>query len=434
MYKYKKYVASFLLAFTVMLFSCVSVFAVGYKEYSNYYRYSYDEKENFDGSDYVFNMCPTYAFTLVSVVNGKLSGGFDDETRLEITSVQRYNGRIVQINFSILDDYRYIETIDYTTSNTRYEYKTNKKSSNFAPIYASYFENKTYGYTIDWSYISIPDGIIEAGEQFSYYDYFGNEKTIMFNGNGGIFGGASHNSFEEWEKAEFPDISNYIPDITDEKYQIRDIMEYLPEMPDSLDIVDWLKYLSSLFPSAFSWFWDNVRGISFYVVDLIKGFFNFISDFFKAFFENLKNVFVSLFDFSNVDVVGKIAERSAELRTLFELKFPILKTISEIGTAIETLEKDNSAIFSFPDVTFPLFNGKTLTISGFTVTFDIVKKIRVYTDPIIIGIVYLSTFLFFKNALPDMLGGVGGGVHQTGDSISQHIYEEQQKNRNKIGF
>lgn len=150
--------------------------------------------------------------------------------------------------------------------------------------------------------------------------------------------------------------------------------------------------------------------------------------------ENIKESFKAFFISDSENYSAYISKKHENFMTLFYTKFPILEMPTKIKTAVESIQKGNTAIFTFSDVTFPLFNGKEFTIKGFTVEVDIVKKIRTFTDPIILGIAYLSTINFCKNEIPNLIGGVGAGVHQAGDSISQSIYNEQQKNRTKIGF
>lgn len=179
--------------------------------------------------------------------------------------------------------------------------------------------------------------------------------------------------------------------------------------------------------------------------EVLKGLWDDITDFFKLFdkttIDALKNIpkqimdlpdsiktFFSTFLISDEEDYTKyLSKKHDSFMTLFYTKFPILEMPAKIKIAVESIQKGNTAIFTFSDVTFPLFNGKSFTIKGFKVEIDIVKKIRTFTDPIILGIAYLSTINFCKNEIPNLIGGVGAGVHQVGDSISQSIHNERLK-------
>lgn len=369
-----------------------------------YWLYIYSEDDNFDGSSYVYNSSPNFAGTQYANTSPN-SFGYVTETYFKVSGVTRNNeGYITLISLSfITTDYKFISAKEYSSGVchlSKYDvgYRLNDMiNSTISSIYGPY---SYWGYKIDWSYIDIPEDMFAAGEQFTYYDYSGNPKTVTFNGNGGIFG---LNSYEgELPESEFPDIKDYIPDINDEKYQFKSLSDYLPEMPDSLDIVDWVKYLSSLFPSVFSWFWDNLSGIITYLIDLAKGFFNFISDFLKAFFENLKNVFVSLFDTSDVDISARIDE----VKEYAFLRIPILSTLSgfydDMSSIMSSTSDRTAPVITFP--TSKVFGGEDVTVS-----LEGLRPVTVITDVIIIAACYLLTLIYSIRSIPNIIGGIGSG-------------------------
>lgn len=408
------------LSFALMSALTLSVFAVTSGgggttqgvDQGNYYYSSFSSSE-FNGSNWVYNNCSKFAYTDYAISNGCQSIGYtNDNILFEITSVSRdSNGNITSFSVNILTDFYFVHTTDYETAGAlRYVYKLNKRlySGSFETIYSS-INNSRLGYKIDWSAFVIPEDMFSAGEQFTYHNYFGKEQTVTFNGKGGIFGGVTSNRFNDLPEGEFPDISDYIPDITDEKYKINDLVEYLPEMPDSLDILDWIKYLASLFPSIFSWLWDNLSGIVTYLIDLIKGFIAFVSDFFKSFFENLKNVLFSLFDTSEVDISGRIDE----VKEYVFIKFPILSTLSGLYSDIETM------LLSFertaPVITFPtskVFGGEDVTVS-----LEFLRPVTAVTDVIIIAACYLLTLIYSIRAIPNIIGGIGSGSAELANSF-----------------
>ena len=422
MHKLKKIIISLTLSFLLLFSFSVNVFAVHSSGGGNsqYIRYDYEEKDNFDDISYVFNSCPTYCHS-----NGIISAGFDCHVDLKVTNVVRNSdGFITQIHFTPISDFSAIHAL-HGTAPVLYDWSPGLLPANLTTIIHSIYSNITnIGYKIDWNYITIPDNLVGAGEQFTYYDYFGKPKTVTFNGNGSIFGANNGGNFELPE-GQFPSIADYIPDINDEKYKLTPLSDFLPAMPDSLDLLDWVKYIVSILPITFTWLWTNLSKIITYCIDLFKGFFNFISDFFKLFFDNLRILFTTFFDFSALNLDTYFKSKITELKDYLFLKIPFFHTIDVIKQNIANLSEADSVVFTFSSVTLPFGRGEgqAVVIPEFPVTIDIVNVIRKWTDPIIIGICYFSSFIFFKQKLPDVLGGVGGAV-----------VESQPVEHHKIGF
>lgn len=406
MQKMKKMIICLSAAFLFLFSFSLSVFAVHSSGGGNsqYIRYEYDAKENFNGSSYVFNSCPTYCHTTYAVDNGCTSAGFDCYVDLKVTRIVRNSeGFIIQIYFTPISDYSAVHTLDYTSSNILYDWSSGVIPSNLQTTIHSIYSNITsYGYEIDWNYITIPENLVEAGEQFTYYDYFGKPKTVTFNGNGSIYG-ANNGGKYDFPEGEFPKLEDYLPDSSDDKYQSTSLSEYLPAPPDSIDILDWIKYFIDCFKAVFNWLFDNLSKKFLYLYDVLKGFFSFVSDFFKSFFENLRNIFISFFDFKDLIENNYLSNKFAELRDYVFIKFPFFNTFLNLYSDINGLISATTR--EAPTITFVLpeiLGGRTEVVS-----LDFLNPVIAVTDVIVIAACYLLTIIYSIRAIPNIIGGIG---------------------------
>lgn len=430
MHKLKKIIISLTLAFLLLFSFSLSVFAVhssGGGSSDEVKQWSEDlSKLNTNGYTYVYNSTDIASSTLMKGENYVNSWGysyFDDDYVIEIADISRdADGNITALYFrKPTEHYEYIRAYEYKNigAGEIYHY-LNCNDNLFNTLYSAYSTTPD-GIHIDWSHISIKNGLVEAGETFEYYDYFGNPKTVTFNGNGGIFGIDNGGNFELPE-GQFPSIADYIPDLNDEKYKLSPLSDFLPEMPDSLDILDWIKYITSILPITFTWFWEQLSRIISYCIDLFKGFFSFISDFFKAFFENFRIIILSFFNTDDLNIGDYFKSKFIDLKDYLVLKIPFFHTIELIKQSISNIQDSGSVVFTFSAVTLPFGRGagQAVVIPEFPVTIDIVNVIRKWTDPIIIGLCYLSSFIFFKQKIPEVFGGVGGAVAESYSADNKH--------------
>ena len=151
-------------------------------------------------------------------------------------------------------------------------------------------------------------------------------------------------------------------------------------------------------------------------------FTDFLTDF-TNFKTQLSFFTKDFFDTKDLNLNIYIKDKISNLKDYLVLKIPFFHTIELIKQSISNMQDSGSVIFTFSAVTLPFGRGEgqAVVIPEFPVTIDIVNVIRKYTDPIIIGICYLSSFIFFKQKIPEVFGGVGGAVAESYSADNKHI-------------
>ena len=411
MHKLKKIIISLVFSLTLMSVFSLSVFAVhssGGSSSNEVKQWSEDlSKINTNGYTYVYNSTDIATSTLMKDENYVNSWGydyFDDDYVIEISDISRdADGNITALYFrKPTEHYEYIRAYEYKNIGAGEIYHYLNCNDNLFYVFYSAYSTTREGIHIDWSHISIAYGLVEAGETFDYYDYFGNPKSVTFNGNGGIFGIDNGGNFELPE-GEFPKLEEYLPDSSDDKYQSTSLSEYLPAPPDSIDILDWIKYFIDCFKAVFNWLFDNLSKKFLYLYDVLKGFFSFVSDFFKSFFENLRNIFISFFDFKDLIENNYLSTKFAELRDYVFIKFPFFNTFLNLYSDINGLISATTR--EAPTITFVLpeiLGGRTEVVS-----LDFLNPVIAVTDVIVIAACYLLTIIYSIRAIPNIIGGIG---------------------------
>lgn len=308
MLKLKKIIISLVLSLTLMsVFSlCVSA-KVTTTDYTDRTVICY-ENENFNGSIAAYNAGPVayqnflptssqyQAFSYEIVVN-------NTESFWSITDIEwvdssdhskgfnRFKVTMPAARSVVYTGYPSIDTCNET------RFKTSGLTSYFFYVNSSTYSQHNY-VKLDLRYCGgVIDGLMNAGDTLTYYDYDGNEITISYNGDSigpDGFGGGSADRFPG-EVSEEPSLDDYLPDFNDSKYNPGDLSSYLPTAPDSLDVLDWLKYFIECVKAFFNWAVDTFKAKILLLYDTITGLFNFLKDYLTYFLDKLKQALFDLF-------------------------------------------------------------------------------------------------------------------------------------------
>lgn len=209
---------------------------------------------------------------------------------------------------------------------------------------------------------------------------------------------------------------------------------------DSSPITSAIEIVKNILENSFNTTLENIKGIK---------------DFFETNFTIVKNILETTFTQNLTDIVEKMknlpSNISAAIRleiialfipaddylenaidtfaASFERAYPIVKTVEDITTAIESAQlSGNSLVIKMGgQQIISSEHGVNIALPEIEFTADIIQEIRRYTDPIIVAISYFSAILFFKNQLPILFGGVGGGTAAVGDQINLAMYEKRNK-------
>ncbi len=249
-----------------------------------------------------------------------------------ITSILRDNsGNIstIQVKFS---DYIKYEIRGSFSNFVVYKYNLNESEVSFLLSKNSYCD-------FDWSKAIVSTDIgIEKGETFTYLDHAGNEKTITFDGNGGIVGyGASDvpeedNPFGDLTEEEYPDFS--LPE-----FQGKDISEYVDfdSIIDSikgLDVAGAVQGLLGALKGGFKFTVDSVVNVVGYLTSTLKALFDWLKNTLPVLFNNflvkLSPYFENLYNAIKDSPVGETLTDLTELYSkLDDLKAGLISVLPE---------------------------------------------------------------------------------------------------------
>lgn len=351
-HKYKKGFISLFLALSVMLSCCVPVFAkITTTETDTYIQTKYENEPVTPynlwigkGGDFMYRTGASY-----------YSYSFELATITKVVRSSDSSIRSITINIT---DSNFLKITDNTSSFTLTEYKD--LHDNSIVINSSSYSSTCYKLNIDKIMVSTSLDVVN-GETFTYLDHAGNEKTITFDGNGGIVGGfdidgPDDNPFGDLTEEEYPDFN--LPEYTG-----KDISEYVDfesiiDSIQGLDVVGAVTGVLNALKGGFQYITHSVINIVSHLALTLVSLFDWLKETLpilfgnmvvklNPYFENLYNALklvetavksnpVGEFVFDEEGLFGKLDEMLTTIKNfLTEQIFNALMVIPDIKTAIE---------------------------------------------------------------------------------------------------